>query len=118
MSNSTAPLPTKDKPESTFTHISNWGGNIISVVSFLVWTVQLFRCGYYYTVLYKHNRDNKTSFIKGLLMFITHLSLMIANILYLVYETDITDTNPIPVVFYMMFSLNFASVISFRMMTF
>ena len=64
-----------------------------------------------------HNNDGKTSIMKGAFMFLTQLSLMVANILYLVYETDVTDTDPIPVVFYMMFCLNLASVISFRMMT-
>jgi len=113
---STSATTTPKPGESTFTHLLNWSSNIISSVCFLIWTVQLFRCGYYYTLLYTKG-GSRTSRLKGAMIFLVHLLLMIANVLYLVYETDITDTNPIPMMFNMYFILNFSSVISFRMMT-
>jgi hypothetical protein len=59
----------------------------------------------------------KSSKIKALFIGVTHSMLMLANIFYLVYETEITGISPIPMMFSMYFLLNFSNVVGFRMIT-
>ena len=78
----------------TVTVIMDIGSDGSSILFFVIWVVQLGRSGYYH---YSYGKESgyKIAFI--------HAILFVANILYLKYEFDFTDRNPIWLLYSMYF---------------
>ena len=107
---------TTKAPVTFLDHVETWGGDILSVIFFILWFVQISRSTYYYWILFRQDNNRSTLFTKSLIS-ITHLMLFVANFLYLGYELRGAKSNFIPLLITMYFFLNFASIISFKVIT-